>query len=55
MKQLFIILLFAIIPSLVNADDSLRPKAYLGEYGIQRQSTVEGYQKYVGKTVKYLR
>ena len=54
MKHLFLILLFAIIPSLVNADDSLRPKVYLGEFGIQWQSTVEEYQKYVGKTVKYL-
>lgn len=54
MKQLFIILLFTIIPSLVNADDSLRPKAYLGEFGIQWESTIEEYQKYVGKTVTYL-
>ena len=54
MKQLIIILLFAIIPNLVNANENLRPKAYLGEYGIQKQNTIIEYQKYVGNTVKYL-
>lgn len=30
------------------------PKADFGDYGIKKQSTLDGYQKYVGETVRYI-
>ncbi len=54
MKNIFIVLLLAILPLLANAKADLRPKAFLGDFGIKRHATIEEYQKYVGCTVKYL-
>lgn len=54
MKKFLLFLLFVISCCLANAKVSLRPKVYLGKFGIEKQNTIEAYQKYVGSIVVYL-
>ena len=50
-KMLLFILFFLFVISAFSKD---YPKANFGSYGIQKHSTLEGYQQYVGQTVRYI-
>lgn len=50
----FLLLVISFIGFTTNVFAGDHPEAYFGIYGIQHQSTVTGYQQYVGQVVKYL-
>lgn len=49
-----LLLLISFIGFTTNVFAGDHPEANFGIYGIQHQSTVDGYQQYVGQVVKYL-
>lgn len=51
MKQKLLLLLFALLPMVVLAEDK---DPIFGEFGFKNEYSIASYQKYVGKTVKYL-
>ena len=50
----FLLLAISFVGFTTNAFAGEHPEAYFGIYGIQHQSTVAGYQQYVGQVVEYL-
>ena len=50
MKKTFIMLIVALTPMISIAQS----KPIFGKYGFENQTSIEAYQKYVGKTVVYL-
>ena len=50
----FLLLAISFVGFTTNAFALEHPEAYFGIYGIQHQSTVAGYQQYVGQVVEYL-
>lgn len=53
LKNLVLLVIF-IIGSVTSTYAEGHPEAYFGIYGIQHYSSVEAYQQYVGKVVKYI-
>lgn len=50
----FLLLVISFVGFTTNAFAGDHPEANFGIYGIQHQSTVAGYQQYVGQIVEYL-